>query len=180
MVRFYGLSVRTPLPLPSNRVSSSEKELKLYTTKQSAGLDVSPDQTRTRIGEDVFTEVTDRLRDEPCVSFAFICEGWCDYSPELDVAVRLLSIAVRNRSVDHCRLIWGLNESLVTPETIASGKRAISECIGLLKDSGIPFEFLAHVEGESKIVSEYSPNSECTCWSRIADALADEVGELAR
>lgn len=150
----------------------------MYATQQPSGVDVSLSHTRSCFGEDVYSQVTHRLRDEPCVSFAISCQGWFDYSPELDVAVRLLSIAARNRPVDNDRLIWGLQRVFVTPATIASATRAISECIGLLKHSGIPFEFLAHIEGESQIISEYSPNGGSSRWSRIAEALADEVGEL--
>ena len=150
----------------------------MYAAQQPYGLNVSLNNTRSLVGEDVFTQLIDRLREEPCVSFVLSCQRWFDYSPELDVAVRLLSIAARNRPVDHDRLIWGLQEGFVTPATIASGKRAISECIALLKSSGMPFEFLAHVEGESEIVSEYSTDGEGPRWPWIANALADEVSEL--
>lgn len=151
----------------------------MFAVKQPSGLEVFLNHTRSRIGEEVYTLVTSRLRDEPCVSFALSCHGWFDCSPELDVAVRLLSIAARNRPVDHNRLIWGLQDRFVTPTIIASGKQAVRECLGLLKSSGLPFEFLAHVEGESEIVSGYRLDGDNSRWSQIADALADEVGELA-
>ena len=135
--------------------------------------------SRPTSAEDLFTNVTDRLREQPCVSFALICEGWFDYSPELDVGIRLMSIATRNRPVDHGRLIWGLHESFVTPVTIASGKRAVSECIGLLKSSGMPFGFLAHVEGESEIETQFTPGDDSSQLRQIAESLADEVRCLA-
>ncbi len=63
----------------------------------------------------------------------------------------------------------------MTPATIASGKRAVNECIGLLQRSGLPFEFLAHVEGESRIEIQFSPDEDRSQLSQIAEGLADGV-----
>lgn len=138
-----------------------------------------PGQAKSGVNLAVFDEVTNRLRDEPCVSFVLACDGCFDCCPELDVGVRLLSIAARNRPVDHGRLIWGQQEHFVTPATIASGKRAVNECIGLLHRSGLPFEFLAHVEGESEIEIQCAPNEDNSQLLQIAEGLADDVRCLA-
>lgn len=138
-----------------------------------------PGQAKSGVNLAVFVKVTNRLRDEPCVSFVLACDGCFDCSPELDVGIRLLSIAARNRPVDHGHLIWGLQESFVTPVTIASGKRAVSECIELLKCSGLPFEFLAHVEGEAEIVIQFTPDEDSSQLLQIAEGLADDVRCLA-
>lgn len=138
-----------------------------------------PGQAKSGVNLAAFDEVTNRLRDEPCVSFVLACDGCFDCCPELDVGIRLLSIAARNRPVDHGRLIWGLQESFVTPVTIASGKRAVSECIELLQCSGLPFEFLAHVEGESDIEIQCAPNEDNSQLLQIAEGLANDVRCLA-
>jgi hypothetical protein len=138
-----------------------------------------PGQAKSGVNLTVFDEVTNRLRDEPCVSFVLACDGCFDCCPELDVGIRLLSIAARNRLVDHGRLIWGLQEHFVTPSTIASGKDAIRECVGLLQRSGLPFEFLAHVEGESKIEIQFSSDEDSWQLLQIAEGLAEDVRCLA-
>lgn len=138
-----------------------------------------PGQAKSGVNLAVFDEVTNRLRDEPCISFVLACDGCFDYCPELDVGIRLLSIAARNRPVDHGRLIWGLQEHFVTPSTIASGKDAVRECVGLLQRSGLPFEFLAHVEGESRIEIQFSPDEDSSQLLQIAEELADDVRCLA-
>lgn len=47
----------------------------------------------------------DRLWGEPCVSFALACGELVDFSPTVDIAVRLLSIATLGGSVDDGRKI---------------------------------------------------------------------------
>lgn len=145
-------------------------------------LDSTPSKSDTPhgIGRDLFADLTNRLRDEPCVSFALICEGWFDFSPEFDIAVRLLSIAARDRPVDHGRLIWGLQENLITPASMESGKQAVRECISRLNHSGVSFEFLAHVEGQLEIAVHFSPDEGSCSLRQLADALADEIGGLLR
>lgn len=125
--------------------------------------------------EDLFTIVTNRLREQPCVSFALICEGWLDYSPELDVAVRLLTIAARGRSVDHGRLIWEHHNKVMTPESIAAGHQAVTDCREILKHSGVPFEFLAHVDGQTDITVSRGSVGDHSKLSHLAEAVADEV-----
>lgn len=131
--------------------------------------------SRPTSAEDLFTIVTDRLREQPCVSFALICEGWFDYSPELDVAVRLLSIAARGRSVDHGRLIWEHHNRVMTPESIVAGQQTVTNCRELLKRSGVPFEFLAHVDGQTDITVSFSSVEDRSELSQLAEAVADEV-----
>ena len=131
--------------------------------------------SRPTSAEDLFTNVTDRLREQPCVSFALICEGWFDYSPELDVAARLLSIAARGRSVDYGRLIWEHQNKVMTPESIAAGQQTVTDCRELLKRSGVPFEFLAHVDGQTDITVCFSSVKDHSELSQLAEAVADEV-----
>lgn len=147
----------------------------MYAAQQPARLHVLPDHTRSRTGEEVFTQVTDRLRADSCVSFVLICEGWFDYSPELDVAVRLLSIAARGRSVDHGRLIGEHHNRVMTPESIVAGQQTVTNCRELLKRSGVPFEFLAHVDGQTDITVSFSSVEDRSELSQLAEAVADEV-----
>ena len=119
--------------------------------------------------------MTDRLREQSCISFALICEEWFDYSPELDVAVRLLSVAARGRSVDHGRLIWEHHNQVMTPESIAAGTQTLMDCWELLTCSGVPFEFLAHVDGHTDITVSFSSVEDHSELSQLAEAVADEV-----
>jgi hypothetical protein len=104
-----------------------------------------------RCAEIVFSEVTSRLRREPCVAFAFACDDLVDWSPETDVAVRMLSIVKHGSSIDHGHLIWDLERTHVTQAAVESGLRAVAACVSRLKELRQPFEFLAHVEGQTSI-----------------------------
>lgn len=128
--------------------------------------------------ESVFSEVTSRLRSEPCVAFALVCGDSVDWSPETDIAVRMLSIAAYGRLVDHGHLIWGLKPSHVTAAAVESGLEAVTECVSMLKELHQPFEFLAHVEGQTSIKVNYRCDDENSPLSQLADALANEVGSL--
>lgn len=128
--------------------------------------------------EIVFSEVTNRLRREPCVAFAFACDDLVDWSPETDIAVRMLSIVTYGRPVDHGRLIWGLERTDVTAAAVDLGLKAVTECMSILKEFHQPFEFLAHVEGQTSITVSYRGHDENAPLSRLADALANEVGSL--
>ena len=67
----------------------------------------------------------------------------------------------------------------MTPSTMASGKDAVRECVGLLQRSGLPFELLAHVEGESRIEIQFSPDEDSSQLLQIAEGLAEDVRCLA-
>lgn len=67
----------------------------------------------------------------------------------------------------------------MTPDTIASGKDAVRECFGLLQRSGLPFAFLAHVEGETEIVIQCAPEVDSSPLRQIAENLADDLRFLA-
>lgn len=128
--------------------------------------------------EIVFSRVTNRLRSEPCVAFAFACDVFQDWSPETDVAVRMLSIATRGRSIDHGQLISELERTLITPATIESGLRAVDECVEMLKSLHQPFEFLAHVEGQTSLQVHCYCDDGNLPLSQLADALANEARSL--
>jgi hypothetical protein len=125
----------------------------------------------------VFDEVTDRLRSEPCVCFVLNCGAFADYSPELDVAVRLASIAARDGFVDDGHFIWGLEPHEITTKTIESGRQAIADCVELLNESRIAFEFLAHVEGQATIDAHCGPGS-CLQLQQLLHFLGDEIRDL--
>ena len=128
--------------------------------------------------EDVFTLVTDRLQSEPSVAFALSCGDEVAWSPELDIAVRMLSIARYGRPIDDGQLIWGLSERGSTHASVESGRRAVKECLAALNTSRQPFELLAHVHGdESLFCSQTSGQSPL---EQLADALADEVRLVIR
>ncbi len=130
-------------------------------------------------GRGGFAEISNHLRSEPCVSFILVCDAWVDFSPELDVAVRLLSIAARNRPVDDGHLIWGLQDEWVTPASMESGRQAVIDSLARLRQSGLPFEFLAHVEGQLEIEIHFGPDEAGIPLRQIAEALADEVRTLS-
>lgn len=139
----------------------------------------APRATPQWTGRGGFAEISNHLRSEPCVSFVLVCAEWVDFSPELDVAVRLLSIAARNRPVDDGHLIWGLQDEWVTPASMESGKQAIIDSLSRLRQSGLPFEFLAHVEGQLEIEIHFSLEEAGFPLRKIAEALADEVRTLS-
>ena len=63
------------------------------------------------VAEDDFWMVANCLRQHACVVFALSCVYSVDWSPEVDIAVRLLSIARYGHPVDQGELIW---ESILT------------------------------------------------------------------
>lgn len=130
------------------------------------------------VAESVFQQVTDRLRSEPCVAFALVCGHSADWSPEVDIAVRLLSIARHGRPVDQGHLIWGLAPHQVRQPAVESGRKAVAACVSLLRDSGQPFEFLAHVEGNFSIEIHCEYRDAGSRFQQLADAIADEVLSL--
>lgn len=114
------------------------------------------------------------LRSHPCVSFAMSCDGRVHWSPELDVAVRLI-LSVIDGGPPSDQMIVDLNPRWIAPDRIEAGKRALADCISLLKRSGIPFTLLGHVHGQAKVEYQFIQDGKEFPISTIADAVAAEV-----
>lgn len=71
-------------------------------------LDFPTNRGEVHLARNNFLEVTSQIRREACVALALSCGPSVDWSPEVDIAVRLLSIARYRRPVDHGHLIWGM------------------------------------------------------------------------
>lgn len=115
------------------------------------------------VAESVFSEVTNRLRNEPCVAFALTCDGFVDWSPEVDIAVRMLSIARYGRPVDHGHLIRGLEPHWVTSAAIESGLKAVAACIPLFS---IP---VSHLNSRHTLKDNFRSTSTAVPVTRTRD-----------
>lgn len=125
--------------------------------------------------EQTYTHVILCLRDHPCVSFALSYCGRVHWSPELDVAVRLMLLVTDGGLVPSDQMVVDVNPRWITPDRIEAGKRALADCISLLRSSGIPFTLLGHVHGQTKVEYQFMQNDQEFPLTTIADAVAAEV-----
>ncbi|MDB5348547.1 MAG: hypothetical protein JWP89_6924 [Schlesneria sp.] len=70
------------------------------------------------IAEQTYTRIISCLGDHPCVSFALSCCGFVHWSPELDVAVKLMQVVNYGDPTSADRLICDLHPSWITPERV--------------------------------------------------------------
>lgn len=126
------------------------------------------------VAEQTYTRVILCLRDHPCVSFALSCCGHVHWSPGLDVAVRLM-LSVIDGDPPPEQMAVDLNPRWITPDRIEAGKRALADCISMLKSSGISFTLLGHVHGQTTIEYQFVQDGHEFPLATIADAVAAEV-----
>lgn len=132
------------------------------------------------MAEQTYRDVISRLRNHPCVSIALSCCGLVYWSPDVDVAVKLMLLVTDGGRIPEELLIADVNPNWITPQRLEAGESALQDCISQLKDSGHPFTLLGHVHGQRKVEYHFVPDSQRFALSTIADAAGEEVRCLGR
>ncbi len=135
---------------------------------------------RQAVADEVRDRVIDRLSQEPCVSYILGIGDAVDWGPEVDIAVRMLQIDRYGCPLDEGRLNWRCPRARVTPQDSEAAQRAVAACADWLQQSGQPFEFLTHIEGQSSLTRHPSPFALAADRVMLSDAIADEVRCLTR
>lgn len=132
------------------------------------------------VAEQTYRDVISLLRDQPCVSIALSCCGLVFWSPDVDVAVRLMLLITDGGRIPEELSIPDATRNWATPQQIESGRRALQHCIAVLNGSGHPFTLLGHVYGQETIEYHFVPDGQRSAFATIADAAAEEVKTFGR
>lgn len=119
----------------------------------------------------------DRVRHSG-LSYILMYESCPEWSPTLDIAVRLLETAACGAAIDNGQLNWTRGLSDLTTEQIQAGRCAAQQCAETLRMTGDRFVFAYHIPGETSVQFHFGGQSWSSAIAELADAIACDVQSI--
>jgi hypothetical protein len=118
-------------------------------------------------------QLVGQLDCQPALAYVVDFDSSCDYSPTLDIAVRLLASACQCFPVHDGRTIWSLLPGRPTQDEIAAAAQIVRDCIAALRASGEPFALLTHVHGQTEVQFHFGGQT----WEQAMESLKHTLSE---
>ena len=109
----------------------------------------------------------------PAVAHVFDCDCYFNYSPELDILVRLVSAEQDGDTFDEGRVLRALPRDGFSADSIAAARELVEKCVSALCDSGESYAIITHVHGDATPDFRFGGQT----WEEAITILKHSVGD---
>lgn len=124
--------------------------------------------------DDQALQLVGQLDRQPALAYVVDYDSSCNYSPTLDVAVRLLASACQCLPVHDGRMIWSLPLGHPTADEVVAAAQIVRDCVAALRAGGEPFALLSHVHGQTEVQIHFGGGQ---TWEQAIEGLKHTLSE---